>query len=397
MIACAYLPYLAPVLLMGNSPLVVVKHFKRMGKVIALSPDAEQVGAARGMSVTRARAVCPKGRFVGSNEPSFEAGSEKLLDTLWTFTNRVEIDADAYPHHAICYLDLGSLRDADACLMAEEMARALRAAFGVGASVGLGHGKLTAYLAAQRAMRDEVLLVEREDEAAFISPFPIDTLPLHKADARRLHLLGIQTLGDLAALPRTAVTASFGKRGTLLHRLASGLDGRPVTPAKMPQTESVRTTFEAIYERDHLDYYLTRLTDGLARTLDKRAVAAHRLVLTIHFERGGGQDETLRLLSPVGTARGLREELAKLLARISFDKPVVGVEICAAHLVAAIPVQLELFAECPVSRGVIDLTHVLAARYGIADCFTASVGQSWSLLTERRYVQRRIEVESDVS
>src|SRR5690606_22487987 len=111
--------------------------------------------------------------------------------TLWTYTNRVEIDADAFPHHAICYLDLGSLCEEDAELMAEEMTIALRQAFGAGASVGVARGKLTAHLAAQAVRRDEVLLVSREEEAAFVAPFAITNLPLSKDETRRLHLLGI--------------------------------------------------------------------------------------------------------------------------------------------------------------------------------------------------------------
>ncbi|MBK8027200.1 MAG: hypothetical protein IPK19_38875 [Chloroflexi bacterium] len=397
MIACVYIPYFTPALLGERGPLIVVRHFKRRGKVIACSPDAERMGVRRDLAVSRARALCPKAVFVSADDAAFAEAQEKLLNVLWTFTNRVEIDSDAYPHHAIAYLDLGSLRATDACLLGEEMVRMLREVFRVGASVGLAAGKLTAFLAAQNAPRGTIRRVGGEvgwhEAAAFIAPFPAEALPLLKEEARRLHLLGIETLGDLAALPRGSIASSFGRRGALLHRLASGLDGRPVIPAKMPQQETARSTFDAIRDRDRLDYRLSELIERLGRTLERRSAAAHRLILTVQVERGAAQTETLRLLEPVGGPKALREAADRLLARLTLSRPVVGVELCAAHLVPAAARQLELFGERPVSRGVIDLTRLLAARYGTEEFYTAAAGQTGSLLIERRYVRRQVTLE----
>lgn len=52
--------------------------------------------------------------------------------------------------------------------------------------------------------------------------------------------LGVETLGELAALPVSRLAERFGHDGVVVHRLASGLDARPLAP-KAPREDLSRT------------------------------------------------------------------------------------------------------------------------------------------------------------
>ena len=67
----------------------------------------------------------------------------------------------------------------------------------------------------------------------FLAPYAVDVLG-RPAFADLLHRLGVHTLGDLAALPSASVVSRFGPDAALAHRLARGLDARPVTVRTPP-------------------------------------------------------------------------------------------------------------------------------------------------------------------
>ena len=51
--------------------------------------------------------------------------------------------------------------------------------------------------------------------------------------------LGLRTLGDFAALPVRDVASRFGEPGEYAHRLARGLDSRPLATRPPPAALSV--------------------------------------------------------------------------------------------------------------------------------------------------------------
>ncbi len=82
---------------------------------------------------------------------------------------------------------------------------------------------------------------------------------------RSLSQLGVHTLGDVAALPSTAVSTRFGQAGIACHRIARGAPDRRVAP-ELPTTEwAVGITPEEPIER-----------------VDAAAFAARHLAAALH-------------------------------------------------------------------------------------------------------------------
>src|SRR6267378_1129078 len=91
----------------------------------------------------------------------------------------------------------------------------------------------------------EAVVVPPGREVAFLADQPVALLPLEPELHRRLRLLGLRTLGQLAALPEAAVTAQFGRAGTRAWRLATGRAVEPVVGRPIPEPVTATVAFFA--------------------------------------------------------------------------------------------------------------------------------------------------------
>jgi DNA polymerase-4 len=111
------------------------------------------------------------------------------------------------------------------------------------ASVGAGSGKQIAKIASGLAKPDGIRVVRREEESLLLDGLPVRRLwGIGPVAEEKLHRLGIETIGQFAALTDAEVGNILGPTvGPSLHRLARGVDDRPVAenaPAKQISAES---------------------------------------------------------------------------------------------------------------------------------------------------------------
>lgn len=121
--------------------------------------------------------------------------------------------------------------------------RAVFDATGLIASVGAGSGKQIAKIASGLAKPDGIRVVRRDEELTLLRGLPVRRLwGIGPVAEEKLHRLGIDTIGSLAALSAAEVADVLGGTvGPALHRLARGIDDRPVAenaPAKQISAES---------------------------------------------------------------------------------------------------------------------------------------------------------------
>lgn len=130
---------------------------------------------------------------------------------------------------------------------AEDFCRTLKARVydetGLIASVGAGSGKQIAKIASGLAKPDGIRVVGRDEERTLLDALPVRKLwGIGPVAEEKLHRLGIDTIGALAALRDAEVADILGATvGPALHRLARGIDDRPVAenaPAKQISAES---------------------------------------------------------------------------------------------------------------------------------------------------------------
>ena len=145
----------------------------------------------------------------------------------------------------------------DVATFCEGLRQSIRDVTGLVASVGAGSGKQVAKIASGLAKPDGIRVVRREEELPLLAGLSVRRLwGIGPVAEERLHKLGIDTVGALAALTASEVADVLGSTiGPALHQLARGIDDRPVAengPAKQISAESTfaedLTTLEALRE-----------------------------------------------------------------------------------------------------------------------------------------------------
>src|SRR5579875_1910221 len=127
----------------------------------------------------------------------------------------------------------------------DRLRQRVRQETGLVASVGAGSGKQIAKIASGLAKPDGVRVVSRSEELQLLSGLPVRRLwGIGPVAEEKLHRLGVETIGQLAALSDAEVSSILGATvGPALHRLACGIDDRPVAERAEAKQISSESTF----------------------------------------------------------------------------------------------------------------------------------------------------------
>ncbi|MFN7982096.1 MAG: hypothetical protein U0Q11_09580 [Vicinamibacterales bacterium] len=132
-----------------------------------------------------------------------------------------------------------------------------------------------------------------------------------RADATKamtaLRSWGLRTLGELAALPASDLSARLGRNGRLWQAIARGDDTRPLVP--LLADERFEGTLELewpIEGQEPLSFVLTRLLEPLSTRLERRDRGVAVLHVSLHLVTRDVHECRLELPSPLRDVRALR-------------------------------------------------------------------------------------------
>jgi protein ImuB len=137
---------------------------------------------------------------------------------------------------------------------------------------------------------------------AFLATYPVSVLEVPELSSL-LPRLGIWTLGDFARLPATDAASRFGAAGAQAHRLARGLDPRPLIPRPPQAALSAGREFEPPAGLSEPVVFAAKaLAEELHTGLAARGLACVRLRVEVTFADGR---ENIRLWRHDGLLSGL--------------------------------------------------------------------------------------------
>jgi protein ImuB len=151
---------------------------------------------------------------------------------------------------------------------------------------------------------------------AFLAPFPVSVLdsPGDADLAGLLPRLGIRTLGEFASLPAADVVNRFGAPGVIAHRLARGLDPRPLAPRPPPADLSVAVEFDPpARQAEPVVFAAKALAERMHDGLAAGGLACVRVQVQAVWEDGREITRLWRhdgLLSALAVAERVRWQLA---------------------------------------------------------------------------------------
>src|SRR5262245_757853 len=216
---------------------VIVGGTQGRGVVCAASYEARPFGVHSAMPISTARRLCPQGIFVPVQMRHYAQISRQIREIFLSMTPLVEplsLD-EAFLDVRGCEGLFGPAAD-----MARQIKSRIRAETDLIASVGVAPNKFLAKLASDHGKPDGLVVVPAETVADFLGPLPVSRIWGVGAKAeKRLHALGIRTIGQLAALPEQAAQDHFGEVGRHIWQLAHGHDDREVIPDR--EAKSIST------------------------------------------------------------------------------------------------------------------------------------------------------------
>jgi len=265
--------------------------------VVAASEETLELGVMTGMAMRQAEHLCPQATFVLPDEEATTRIRELISTALYDLAPIVEVRDEG-----VAWLDLsGVVRPGESI---REMRRRLLKAIGREPRLGLAPGPFSARLAAARARPGRLMQVQ--DSRAFLAPLRSRELPLDAEQLERLDLLGLRTLGSVAAIGPRELESQLGRDGRHAVLLARGLEPDQLEAWRPPLFTSAHRQFgEPVEDREALLFVSRALCGDLADELGLRGAGAKQVRVRLVFESGVSENRESVVRHPLSSTAEL--------------------------------------------------------------------------------------------
>ncbi|WP_137843725.1 DNA polymerase Y family protein [Microbacterium sp. 2FI] len=268
--------------------------------VVACSASARAEGVRRGQRRRDAQARCPGLRIVAADAARDHRAFAPVVARIEERVPGVQV-----VRPGLCALRArGPARYYGGEAEAAHMLLATLRDLGLdGVRAGIADGPFTAEQAAKGGTsdREPVFVVPGGGAAGFLAPLSIAVLdaasfgrgmaPAAPDLVGLLARLGVQTLGEFAAMPPDRVRERFGERGIRLHALAGGRDSRPVEPRTPPPELHREVAFEPPLEiADQVAFAMRVAADDFVAALGAVDLVCTELRVVLVGDRGERSD-----------------------------------------------------------------------------------------------------------
>jgi len=231
-----------------GKPVIVGGRKGERGVVCSASYEARPFGVRSGMPLRTAEKLCPQALFVPGTFKLYSKYSRRVYVLLKRIAPVVE-----YASIDEFYLDFTgceALYGNDLTAMAQKTRESIFNRTQLSCSVAIASNKYVAKIAGKTVKPSSGkagwIVVPEGGEQTFLAILPIERL--HGAGEKtqpRLKAMGIQTIGDLSALPLKKLEEAFGDSGGhWMYEAARGLDDSPVTAYHPSKSVGHETTFD---------------------------------------------------------------------------------------------------------------------------------------------------------
>ncbi|MGI8594350.1 MAG: hypothetical protein ACR2ML_08315, partial [Solirubrobacteraceae bacterium] len=339
MVACVLLPRFELAVAVGGRealmrrPVALAPEPGREQVIGEVSAGAEAFGVRAGLRVGEALARCPQLALVAPDPAGVAEAWETLLAALEGMGAGV-----ASERPGLACFEEGGLRGIHGGSVEGVVAAARRALDGggewrrasvtgrstagsaaAGARLGVAPSPFCALAAATRTRPRRPPVVVRGGEAgarAFLAPLPVSLLRARARTAElsdALERLGVQTLGELAALSPGHVADRFGVAGLHARELACGRD-EPLRPRRPGERLEVGLDLPEAAGGPQLERALELLVDRLLARRERRGRSLRAVVLSAALVEGGTWRERVVFREALADLVRMRLVLAPRLA-----------------------------------------------------------------------------------
>lgn len=254
--------------------------------VATASYEAPLFGIHFGQPVGETKRLAPSEMvFVPGHHQNYLWLSLQIYNTLVSFTPLVEpysIDE--------AFLDLSGNREAqaDPSGFARRIKHRIAADFKLTCSIGIGGNKLIAKVASDCQKPNGLTMIKLEETVEWLHNLPIERLPgIDVKTTKYLHGLNIRTIGELALVDEAVLVSWFGRKGSLLYKMAWGREDGMVQP-ELPPLKSVSQEWTLPSDsnnQEEIEETLSWLAGLVERRLRNEGQGGRTVTLKIRYSK----------------------------------------------------------------------------------------------------------------
>lgn len=319
----------------------------RHGIILAKNEEAKKFFVKTGEPIWQAKKKCPELNIIDADFDKYMRFSKLTKELYSEYTDQVEsFGLDE------AWLDVTGNKESGYHI-AQEINRRIKNEFGITVSIGVSFNKIFAKLGSDYKKPDAITKIDFNGDDGFKNKvwcLPCsDLLYVGKSTERKLHSIGVYTIGDIANLDITILKNNLGKWGEVLHTFANGLDNSPVAQFdERPDVKSIGNSTTAprdlnTFEDVKIIFHI--ICDSVARRLRESGFKAGQVTINI-------RDTNLFSITRQGSFSGFTDHTCDILNKslslfkenYKFKNPIRSLGVSVGKLIPNNqPEQISLF------------------------------------------------------
>lgn len=310
-----------------------LRDYTGRGVITTSTYEARALGVFSGMGLMKSAKLAPEAILLPANFEAYRHYSQLFKAAVRAIAPNVEdrgIDE--------IYVDLSDISEETRSL-AQRIKDAVFAATGLSCSIGVTPNKLLSKIASDLEKPNGLTILSLDDVPIRIWPLAAKKVNgIGPKASERLERHGIRTIGELAATPQEFLIRKFGRStGLWMHRIAYGIDDRPVVTESEPKSISRETTFErdlhVRQDKPELSEKFTSLCLRVGDDLKRKGYACRTIGIKIRYADFSVVTRDVTLPVAINDGAEIRKNAGLCLKRVPLEQRIRLLGIRAGGLV----------------------------------------------------------------
>ncbi|NMB97377.1 MAG: DNA polymerase IV [Clostridiaceae bacterium] len=347
----------------------------RHGIVLAKSIPAKKYGIQTGEPIVDARRKCPALVVIPPDYILYMKCSEAMIKILKEYSDQIQIFSIDE-----CFIDMTCMQKllgGDYNRIATEIKDRIKNELGFTVSIGISTNKLLAKMGSDLQKPDAVVTLFPEEIKKKMWPLPVrDLYMCGKATEKKLHGMGIYTIGDLAQTEPEYLKYKLKSWGEMLYNFAHGIENSQVNPnGSIPYIKGIGNSCTIHFDVEDYETahkVLLSLVETVGMRLRRGNFCCRLVQVSIKTNKLTSYSHQRKFEVPTDCTNAIYEEVCRLFDNAWKGEPIRHLGVRVSELCGNDFIQLSLFDKNWEKHRLIDRAiDEIRMKYGSHSVFRA--------------------------